>query len=84
MSESIEHAFQALQTALISLERTVSERAEMMLGESGQADAGKTDTSGALSADEKQAVQDELLRLKSLVSEASGLILSSRNSSGAG
>ena len=83
MSESIEQAFQALQTALVSLERAVSERAEMIYTDTGQADTGATEAPASLSAAEKEAVQDELARLKSLVSEASGLILSSQNSSGA-
>ena len=82
MSRSIEQAFQALQTALVSLERAVSERAEMIHTDAGQADTGATEAPASLSA-EKEAVQDELARLKSLVSEASGLILSSQNSSGA-
>ena len=83
MSESIEQAFQALQTALVSLERAVLERAEMIHTDAGQADTGATEASASLSAAEKEAVQDELARLKSLVSEASGLILSSQNSGGA-
>ena len=83
MSESIEQAFQALQTALVSLERAVSEREEMIHTDAGQADTSATEAPASMSAAEKEAVQDELARLKSLVSEASGLILSSQNSSGA-
>ena len=81
MNESIELAFQALQTALVSLEKTVSERAETINGGSSQ-DAAPAAT--ALSVEDKQAVRDELNRLKSLVSEASGLILSSQNGRGEG
>ena len=57
MSESIEQAFQALQTALVSLERAVSERAEMIHTDAGQADTGATEASASLSAAEKEAVQ---------------------------
>ena len=81
MNESIEHAFQALQTALVTLEKTVSERAETInAGSPGDAAPATI----ALSVEDKQAVRDELNRLKLLVSEASGLILSSQNGRGEG
>jgi len=82
MNESIEQAFQALQTALVSLEKAVSERAENITSQPASADTQMAQASHALSEEDKQAVQDELFRLKSLVSEASGLILSSQNGSG--
>lgn len=85
-NNSLSRAFDALQTALVSLEQVVEEQAEKIALSEEKPDSSDTEAKGQhtlqMSMDEKQAVQHELARLKETISAASALVLNAQKSGG--
>lgn len=84
----LDHAFAALQEALISLEQAVEEQAERIQAQTqppaSDEIAGSANADGSMSAGEKQAVQHELSRLKATIAEATSLVLNAQKNKGTG
>ena len=81
---ALDHAFAALQEALVLLEQVVQEQADKIASQPALAEATDA-TSGdemQMSMAEKQAVQHELSRLKATISEATALVLDAQKNKG--
>ena len=99
MQTRLDNAFAALQTALLSLEKTIDERKadfatapttpppagdESVLSDGGMVQQASPQGQTLLTEDEKQAVLAELTELKKLVGEAGALILDAQRNQGTG